>query len=372
MKSNSSRRWALALTLVAGTGLAAEVHFSGTAFLNQWLVPDPRVGRSVLSGLTPELAIKLDADVHELVTVSAKACFSCHGVEVAHGYVDFTPKPYFNLQAGRLVVPFGDFAQRYDPAAHRPSSKPLIYDMGRMGYFEASAFNLGIVPAPYVDTGLLVYGHAFPHERLQLWYGAYVVNGLKGGQDFDFASMRVPYYVDVNKAPAVGGRFVLTLSGAAESTFKDLTVGVSGMHGGYDPALLRTYTAVGVDAALRLGKVTARAEAAWIRRTIDPLGTYRFQVIDPFVDKAGAYLEVEHPIGERISMAYRVDALRRVGVTLLTQDERMAPDSYLLRGTVATQVALFETVFLKASYEYTYSNVLPSFHAGNLGLGATF
>ena len=59
---------------------------------------------------------------------------------------------------GRIGVPFGDISVRYDPTSHRSVSKPLMYEMGRMAYYGREYFNLGVVPQPYVDTGIVAYG----------------------------------------------------------------------------------------------------------------------------------------------------------------------------------------------------------------------
>lgn len=369
-----ARTLPLALALAAVPAGAAEIHFSGSAYADYLGLSDSKARASTLSGLTPEVALKVEADVHESLSFAGKVCFGCHGLEVERAYMEFTPRPWLNVQAGRLAVPFGDFSQRADPANHRTASKPLPFEMGRMAYYGPKSFNLGVVPAPYVDNGVMVYGQAWPSERLQVWYGAYAIGGFKGENDIDFASMRAPYYIDNNRAPAGGGRGVFTYAAAApEAILKDASLGLSGMTGRYDRALKRAYTALGIDLTGRVGPVTLRAEAAYRRTDIDPsVPGYPYEVIDPFVDKSGFYLEVEHPLGSYLLVVYRLDGLRRAGAPLPQSDSALTPDSSILRYTQGLQVLVTDALFVKLGYEYWWLSDLPAFHAFHLGAGGSF
>ncbi|MBL8955166.1 MAG: hypothetical protein JNK82_30595 [Myxococcaceae bacterium] len=155
--------------------------------------------------------------------------------------------------------------------------------------------------------------------------------------------------------------------------FRDFTLGVSGMHGFYDPDERKKYSAFGVDVALRLGVVTFRAEAAAMRMNIDPdLRGYRFQVVDPFFEKGGFYAELEHPIGSHLILLYRFDLFRRVGAPLPGSVQELGYDSRILRYTGALQVLLGESVFVKGSYEYWWFTDFPDTHAAHLGVGGMF
>jgi len=359
---------------VAVSGLAfagASTTVSGSAYLDYWYLSSEHARAASLQPITPEAAIKIEVDVHESVSFSARMCFGCHGLEIDRAHIDFTPSQYFNLQVGRVGVPFGEFSVRYDPTSHRTVSKPLIYEMGRMPYYGTTAFNLGVVPQPYVDTGAVVYGQVWLGEHVQLWYGGYAVAGYKGTNDVDWVSMRTPYYLDNNRFPSGGGRGVITFSGNPGSVFRDLTLGFSGMHGFYDPEEKKKYSVFGVDLALRLGVVTFRAEAAVMRMNVDPdLRGYRYQLVDPWFEKGGFYAELEHPIGSHLILLYRFDLFRRVGAPL--PGSQLDYDSRILRYTGAAQVLLGESVFLKGSYEYWWFTGFPDSHAGHLGIGGMF
>ena len=65
--------------------------------------------------------------------------------------------------------------------------------MGRIPYGGRTGWNLGVVPVPYVDTGVVVYGQTWIADAVQVWYGAYGVAGFKGSSDLEFMAMRSPY-----------------------------------------------------------------------------------------------------------------------------------------------------------------------------------
>jgi hypothetical protein len=364
---------AVAIGLALPTA-AADVNFAGSAYVDYWWASSPSATKASLMGITPEAAVKMEVDVHENLSFSARVCFSCHGLEVDRAHVDFTPSPAFNIQAGRIGVPFGEMSVRYDPTSHRSVSKPLIYDMGRMGYYGRSGFNLGVVPQPYVDTGVVIYGQAWPSEQVQFWYAGYAVGGMRGENDFDYAAMRTSFYVDNNNEPAGGGRAVLTVSSSEpDSPFKDFSIGISGMYGHYDPSRKRAYTALGADAALRLGPVTLRGEAAFIRIEINPdPSLYRYELIDTYLDKGGFFVELEHPVTSRLALLYRLDNLFRKGDVPTTADPGLSPDSQIWRYTQALQVTLSDSMYTKISYEYCAMNDFPNFHSMHIGIGGSF
>jgi len=369
--------WVLALTATLATPTviwAAGVNVSGSVYVDYFGMTDKSARQSSLSGITHEVAVKMEVDVKENLSFSAKACYGCHGLELERAYVDFTPKSWMNVQAGRIPVPFGEFALRTDPGSHRTASKPLMYEMGRMVHYGGNAFNLGVVPQPYVDTGVLVYGQTWLGQHLQVWYGAYGVSGMKGQNDVDYTALRSLYYNDNNRAPAGGGRLVLNYSSdGPEGVFKDATLGVSGIYGRYDPALKLGYTMLGVDASTRLGPLVLRGEAAIRRTDIDPtVPGYRFQIVDPFIEKSGFYVEAEHHLGSRLQVVYRFDGLRRRGVPLPGSDPQLSPDSKILRYTQGLQFTLTDALYSKLEYEYWWFNDFASFHAGHVGIGGVF
>ena len=368
---------ALIVALPAG---ASTFTVAGSAFADYWFTTSEAARNSTatgwtgLTGFTPEAAFKIEADVHEKLSFTVRACFSCHGLDIDRAHLDFTPSTFFNIQAGRIGVPFGEMSIRYDPTSHRSVSKPLIYEMGRMAYYGPTAFNLGVVPQPYVETGVVIYGQLQPTETIQVWYGAYAVGGFRGNNDFDFRAMRTPFFVDNNDEPAGGGRLVFTYSPASpDALLKDLQFGASGMFGRYDAKRTLAYTALGIDASIRLGQVTIRAEAAFIRIDMqrDPR-LYRYRLIDTYVDKGGFFVELEHPIFSWLTTLYRFDVLARKGNPLLESLKELSPDSRIYRYTQAFQVLLTDSAYAKASYEYWALTDFPSFHSIHVGIGGTF
>jgi hypothetical protein len=371
--------WALGAVLalsalLATPALGASVNFSGTAYVDNWYASSPSAAKASATGITPEASVKMEVDVHEKLSFTVRVCYSCHGLEVDRAHVDFTPSTAFNIQAGRVGVPFGEMSVRYDPTSHRSVSKPLIYDMGRMGYYGRSGFNLGVVSQPYVDSGVVIYGQVWPADFIQLWYGAYVVSGMRGQNDLDYIAMRTTPYLDNNHEPAGGGRLSLTFSSQEPGAiFKDLSLGGSAMYGHYDPDRKRYYAAFGADASLRFYIFTLRSEAAFMRLQINPdQSLYRFQLIDDFIDKEGYFVELEHPVGRRLALLYRWDTLYRKGMPMPGADPRLSSDSHMLRYTQALQVSLADSMYLKGSYEYCMMNDFPNFHSVHVGIGGSF
>jgi len=372
------------LTLAAAAGLAllagaraeakSAVNVSGSIYVDQWWLSSKTAADHTIGAITPDGALKVSADVHDDLAVSAKACFGCHGIEVEHLSVEYTPKSWFNVSAGRVVVPFGEYANRIDPGSHRSVSAPLIYDMGRMPYGDKTGFNLGVIPVPYVDTGAILYGQSWIGERVQVWYGGYGVAGLRGSNDADFTSMRSVYYADNNRLPSGGGRLALTWSQEDPSfVLGDVSVGGSFTGGRYDQPGSLPYAAWGLDAQTRVGPFTLRGEYAARRTHIDPSAPgFRFVVVDPWFDKKGWYAEIEHPIGKWLGAVYRYDRMDRVGVPVPGMITQISPDSTIKRVTAGLMLTPATSFYVKASYEYWDFSDLGTTHGVHVGVGGSF
>jgi hypothetical protein len=354
---------------------------SGSVYVDYWGIERrdaaPRAPRSV----SPDASLKVQVDIHDDLAFSAKACFSCHGIDLEHAHLDYTPKTWFNVQVGRIAVPFGEYANRVDPSGHKTASAPLIYDMGRMAYGEKNAMNLGVIPQPYADTGALVYGVKWLGESLQVWYGLYGVAGMRGSNDLDFTSLRTVYYNDNNDQPAGGARVAFTLSTDGKGFFGDVSVGASATGGRYDRAAKLEYVAIGADASMKLGPFTLRGEYATRRTDVDTSASgYKWAIVDPFVLKEGWYAEIEHPLGSRLDFVYRYDELRRKGVPL--PGSSLTPDSLLVRYTAGLVLTPAQAVYVKLAWEYwtdeaaigTPAGTTPfeDFNSVHLGFGGAF
>lgn len=359
-------RLLLLLTLVAVPALAFDATFSGSAAVDYRYISgnNPQTNPSPLgiNGLTFEVAQKIVAEVGRGVSFSVKACAGCHGLEIDQGYGEVRLKPFFNVRAGRLNVQFGEFTQRHDPANFVTPSKPLPYAMGDMLQYGMQGFNLGIVPAPWVDNGVEVFGSLPVSNSINLDYSVYAIKGLVGDNDLDFARSRS--YLDVNRTPGFGGRVVLTGD--------DWSFGGSFSAGTYDPKDKLWYTMAGVELYLRFGPVVIRAEGLGRRTDLDPTAPYAYQVRDTFMLKAGWYVQADWAITDWVTVVLRSDGLHRWGLPLPGSD--LSPSAGVLRQTAAVLFRVQDHLAIKADYElWTFSGVSYEMrHLGRIGLVAGY
>jgi hypothetical protein len=106
---------------------------------------------------------------------------------------------------------------------------------------------------------------------------------------------------------------------------------------------------------------------------IDPTAPgYRYQVIAPYFEKGGFFVELEHPLGPNLLVVYRADGLRRVGIPLPQSRPELSPDSRILRYSQGLQLLLSDSFFAKLTYEYWWLSDFPRFHSVHLGVGGTY
>lgn len=369
----------LALALAAVATLAAvparadeRVLVSGSVYVDYWGIHNREVGLRSPQGVTPETSLKIGVDINDDLSFSVKACAMCHGVELESAFIEWQPKMWFNVQAGRLAIPFGEYANRVDPSGHKTASAPLIYDMGRMAYGEKSAFNFGVVMQPYTDTGVMVYGVFWLGESLQFWYGLYGVSGMRGSNDLDFTALRTLYYTDNNREPAGGGRIAVSHASEAGAFISDLSLGVSVTGGRYDRNAELTYLAYGYDASVKVGPFTLRGEYAARRTDLDQNASYRYVMVDSYFQKQGWYGEIEHPLGKRLSAVYRYDELRRTGLPLPGAPAELSTDSKITRYTGGLVITPAMAVYMKVGWEFWDATDFPDFHSAHVGFGGAF
>jgi hypothetical protein len=318
-------------------------------------------------------SMKVGADVNDNLSFSAKACIGCHGIDMEHVALDYQPRTWLNIQAGRIVVPFGDFSNRVDPSSYKAGSQPLIYDMGRMAYGSRQMMNLGVIPMPYVDSGALVYGVKWLGSRIQAWYGGYAVSGLKGSNDIDWMAMRSAPYNDNNNVPAYGGRLTLSYSSDAGDFFGDASVGGSYMAGKYDRDAKLGYEAWAADATFRLWKVVLRGEYAFRKTDLDPTATgYPYALVDPYFTKDGFYAELEHPLGKYLGVVYRYEELKRTGTPLPGAPAEMSANSRFTRYNAGLVITPASNVFVKLAWEYWDTSDFGKFNTYHAGIGGAF
>lgn len=360
-------RLTLVLNLMVALPAAAfDVTFAGSASVDYRYVsgPTPEANPSILgiNGLTVEVAQKIVAEVGHGVSFSVKACGGCHGLEVDQAYGEYRFRSFLNARAGRLNVPFGEFTVRHDPTNFTTPSKPLPYAMGDMLAYTRAGFNLGVVPAPWVDNGLELFGSLGFTDSTQLDYSVYVVKGFAGDNDLDFVRSRA--LVDNNKTPTFGGRLVLTT--------EDFALGVSGAAGTYDSKDALWLYLAGIDLYARVGDVTFRAELVGRRTDLDPKETYAYQVIDTFMLKAGWTAQVDWQALHSLTLIARSDGLFRLGLPL--PESQLSPTAAAIRETLALLWRFNEYFAVKADYElwsFIGANE-PMRHVGRLAVVAGY
>jgi hypothetical protein len=334
-------------------------NFAGSIQLDYMAIPSEETGRKVaLDGATAEVSLKLAMDFSRKISANVKMCVACHGVEIGMAYFDLRVSDEMNVRVGRFTPAFGEFPVRHDPANHRTSDKPLPYDMGRM--LRAQDWNEGVLPAPWVDNGIELNGTHFVGKHLQTDYAIYAISGPRAGADpvdFDFKLSRSgeAYYVDNNSRPVLGGQVVASV--ITDNT--TWSMGASMMRGTYDPEHRLPFAVYGAHFVARIGDVFLRAEYLLRRHKMslgeNPMERFRYGpgsdgAFDPYVVKDGGYAELEVPASKYLTLLWREDGLRRRGNVMM--NSQMRSDSALVRHTIATAIALRQSLRLKVSYEY--------------------
>ena len=352
---------ALFAALTPRSSMGLERNFAGSAQLDYRFlatqpgaaaIPDPT------HGFVTELALKMAIDISDQFSANVKACYGCHGFEMAMGYMDYRIADELNFRVGRINPSFGAFNLRHDPANHHLTDKPLPYDMGRM--LRNADWNGSVLPSPFPDNGVEINGTHWFGSALELDYAVYAVSGFKadiGGFDLDFNQSRIPFYWDNNNLPTVGGRVATTFR---LSPITDITFGASGQTGKFDPEGKYSYSIVGADVSFRSGRTDLRFE--WLARrqefdTSNP-AAFRYEVAKKsgdFFVKHGAYLELKQPLTGWLDLIGRVDGMYREGNVLLTST--LAKQSAVMRYTVGTMFTIEQGLRAKLSAElYDFSD----------------
>lgn len=369
----------LALSASVGVASAIDVktNFAGSVQLDYFYVPTNQQARDIgFDGFTTELSLKMVADFTDRTSAHVKVCYGCHGFEVGMAYVDFWLVDQLSVRVGRMNPRFGDFPLRHDPANHRANSKPLPYDMGRM--LRREEWNNSILPIPYADNGVEIYGTQWISDLAAVDYAVHMVSGLKANEnafDIDFVQSRTPalYYVDNNSHPSFGGRLALTLNLGDLTT---LTTGASVIHGFFNPAATQSYTITGIDVHLKVDALVLRAEAL-MRRTeyniSDEPDAFRFDTLgrsEDFFIKQGFYAEVEYPFAPWLEAFFRFDGLRRFGNVPVSSALR--GESWVLRYTPGVNFVFHRALRVKLSSEiWDFSDFQDEF-AVHMGVAGNF
>ncbi len=211
-----------------------------------------------------------------------QACTTCHSqgnnqnrLELAEGFLSFNVTEaleqdaevvQINLDAGRILVPFGAFSTQSHPGAFRTVTRPLMFNMGHN--VQRQIIGPSILPMPYADEGINVRVTTPIYCDLDLTWNTYAVNGLQGNDSgINFFQSRD--YVDNNQEPAIGTR--LALGNSAIKLGASFMVGQHNRIGDLAPAdsPVLQYSIFGADLSARCGDFRFQAEYAL--RTTDSL-----------------------------------------------------------------------------------------------------
>jgi hypothetical protein len=334
---------ALLLTLAAaiavpGPAAAARWNWSGSAAMNHKSLRGVSHPEEIATaGSTVEWSLKATVDASDKVTINAKLCSGCHGLFMDQASMELRWREPANVEAGRINVPFGDFYLRHDPASQLLPSKPLPYEMGHMLRYQSNEFNLGVLPMPYTDSGLSVFGDHWFGQAVQLWYAVYAVNGFRSGvaRDFTFKDQtNISGYTDNNRDTSWGTH--------VSFSHGDATLGASYLSGAYDPAAAYRYEVWGVDASMAIRALRLRYE--YLERATDVDADGARDVLR----KKGFYLQAELATGEHVTLVGRLDGLLRKGPAIGTDNDE---NSGIIRGTAGVSIAPTADSALRLDYE---------------------
>jgi hypothetical protein len=241
---------------------------------------------------------KLSASLGAKGSAYIEACFTHPnvGTQAEQAWLEYNASERVNIQAGRILIPFGLWNQLHDVYDHRTISYPLLY----VGHEEQEvALNGGpepIVSTAFSDIGVLLYGSIWLNDNDQLWYGGYVCNGRFGTTDIQWLDLWNNQQ-DNNSNKAIGGRLVY-------SRGDNLSLGASYQVGRFDPADRLRYELGGFDIYYRFAKrVNLRAE--YVRNPVDALSPARGYT------KSGWYAMVDFPLSRNYEFVASVSGLRR-------------------------------------------------------------
>ena len=244
-------------------------------------------------------------------------------VEVEYAQIDFLVNDYLTLTAGKFLVPFNTFSERYHPAwiNELPSLPPIYGTHGGGGGIIPVLSDLGIQARGGIRLPIMIH-----EDASRLNYALYVTNGPRmepesesderfehlaefledegaiasaddllealeighgGGTEIEFGET----FTDNNSNKAIGGRLGLL-------PFPALEVGGSFMRGSFDDRGDLDFRLAGFDAAYRIGPLDLKGE--YLRLDFD-LASGGSDRTDGFYAQGGLRLR---------ELVERVDSLR--------------------------------------------------------------
>lgn len=297
---------------------------------------------------------KLNLEISDKVNGEVVFCFSDdHGPQVWVASVEYLPMTLgfgntpIVIVIGRFIVPFGDYnIAGLMPENLKTESRPLMYVDHSQVDMQLENGPRPIFMTPYFDTGIQLYGNLWLRgEQDQLWYGVYLVNGLKS----DFTGKDVKW--ETESAPA-SPNTNLQVGGRISYSFEELfAVGASYLTSKPDSKFELKNTIYGGDLHIILGKINLRFEYTenpirWVTGGTNmgyiKKGGY-FQIDFPFT----FFLGEESNIGEMFELAAMVSAL---------YGDKDKPDhTFLNMNRLAVVLSFLPDPALKFKLEYQYT-----------------
>lgn len=175
---------------------------------------DAKAFELVLSGRPhPRLGFFAEIEFERAATVGGSRSGE---VLLEQAYAAYEISPLFNLRAGVLLVPFGNYNLNHYSPARDVITRPLVSHV--------------VAPADWTDNGIGLTGEAFLGDLWGFQYQLYTVAGLGDGiTALGSRAGRQSFGEDNNNNKAVVGRF-------AWNRGNDLELGLSGYSGKYDDA----------------------------------------------------------------------------------------------------------------------------------------
>jgi hypothetical protein len=279
------------------------VQWSGSGELLGWTTLSGSMRQGIFTRNNPNADFvithvhpKLSASLGPKALAYAELCITHPrvGPQPEQAYLEYSQSELLTIQAGRFLVPFGQWNQIHDVFDHKSIAYPLMYLGHEEEELELQGGPRPIVSTAFTDIGLLAYGSIWPRPTDQIWYGAYVSNGRFGGTDIEWLDLWNTVR-DNNSNKAIGGRAVWTHG-------DNLSVGGSYQTGRYDIQGRLRYELGGVDVYYRLGKnLNLRAE--YVRNPVDsPIRGYT---------KTGWWVSADRPVGKRHEVVATYSHLRQ-------------------------------------------------------------
>lgn len=316
-----------------------------------------KAGELGMNTFTLEAAQKISYDLSDHAAVNVKTCVSCHGFEVGQAYAEVFVHDMMNFEIGRFMVPFGEFNSRHDPSNFKTASKPLPYMMGHM--VRPLAHNYSILMTPYVDNGINMFGSYWPNGDIQLAYSLYLVNGLKGTNDFNW--IQSADYRDNNPFPVGGARVVI-------APYDLFTLGGSFMAGEYNNDSDLAFWIAGGQLTTRIKSVNFAGEYLYRKTEVRRPGPAGALIRDDY-NKSGFYGQIDFPAQKYVEFVGRVDGMLRKGAVVgQALDDRMG----ILRFTTGVNVTPETNLVLKANYEFWHFTDFDDIHMINLQVVLTY